>query len=290
MDIKALKERLASLNRGGNKGDDSIWKPKDEHDVRLIQYKHGADSFVPVYFHNEVGDVRQVVCPFKNFGKDCVICEFATKIGAWKDESGKDKPEMERKADFEIFKKIQAKARIYVPMVERGQESKGTKFWGLTENQASQILEICTEGDRLAAVGLQPDDTVNALNVCFAENAFDLHVSFKKPNEKGNKKTFTVIEIKGKLAPTTLAKDPAIVKDLLQNQKLVGEMFPELPSAEVERIFKRYVNGNAAPAKPEGGTEKYEKAAAKPSNTKENAKLSGARSLDDAFKDMTDEA
>jgi len=290
MDIKALKERLASLNRGGSKGDASLWKPKDEHDVRLVQYKHAADPFVPVYFHNDVGDVRQVVCPEKNFGKDCVICEFAKKIGAWKNENGQDKPEAERKADFEIFKKIQAKARIYVPMIERGQEKEGTKFWGLTENQASQILEICTEGDRLVAVGLAPDDTASALNVCFAENAFDLHVSFKKPAEKGNKKLFTVIEIKGKLAPSPLSKDPAVVKELTQNMKTVGEMFPELPSAEVEKIFKRYIGGGAKPAEATGGTEKYEKNDAKPANTKENAKLSGTRSLDDAFKDMNEEA
>lgn len=289
MDINSLKERLASLNRGGNKSDAAIWKPKDEHDVRLVKYKHSDDPLVAVYFHNEIGDTRTVVCPLKNFGKDCVICEFAAKLGAWKDENGVDKPETTRKSDFEIFKKIQAKARIYVPMIERGKEGEGLKFWGMTENQMKQILDLCTEGDRLTAIGLKPDDTANALDVVFGEKAFDLHVSFKKPNEKGNKAGFTQVEIKGKLAPSPLAKDPAAAKELRENQRKVSELFPELPSSEVERIFKRFIGSNAAPATTTGGKE-YTKPPAAAPNSKENAKLAGTRSLDDAFKEMTDEA
>ena len=74
--------------------------------------------------------------------------------------------------------------------------------------------------------------------------------------------------------------------------KKITDVFPELSSAEVDKIFKKFIGSSSAEATTEGGTEKYAgakveetKAPAK-SNTKEDAKVSGTRSIDDAFGDM----
>jgi len=286
MDINALRDRLANMNRKTSKGNE-VWKPKDEHQVRLLQYPHADDPFLELSFHYEIGDVPPVLCP-KQFGKDCAICEFADALKAWKDPNGEDKPEKTRKQDFELFKKIQAKARVYVPMVERGKEEEGAKFWGMTPAQAQQALEVCLDGDRLEALGLDKDDAKNGLRVLFdVDKGYDLAVSFAKPGEKGNLKTFTQITVKGRIKGSPLAKDKATVKKILESVKKIGEVFPEVPSSEVEKIFRKFVGTGAAEAATEGGKEYTAPAAvAKPTNSKENAKVSGTRSIDDAFGDM----
>ena len=58
--IAELKARLASLNRKTSKNTD-IWKPKDEHDVRILPIT--GDLFQERTFHFNVGDAREVLCP-----------------------------------------------------------------------------------------------------------------------------------------------------------------------------------------------------------------------------------
>lgn len=295
MDINALRERLKQLNSKTSKTDD-IWKPKDEHQVRLVPNPHSDDPFQELHFHYEIGDNLAVLCPKLNFGEECAICDFAETLKAWKGPDGADKPENERKADFEIFKKIQAKARVFVPMIERGRDGKPdsdtAKWWGMTTAQVQQALEVCTDGDRLEELGLGKDDP-QALRVIFdTKKGYDLQVSFAKPGEKGNTKQFTQITIKGKIKASPLAKSEDDAKKIVSSVKKLTEVYQKVSSADVDKMLKKWVGQGAAEAKPEGGNEKYkkeEKEPAKPSNTKENSKLSGTRTIDEAFGDMLKE-
>ncbi len=296
-DFNALRERLAGLNRKSSKGE-GTWKPKDVHNVRLVTYPYADDSFLELSFHYDIGDAPPVLCPAQ-FGKECPICVFAEKLKQWKDPSGNDKPELERKQDWEIFKKIQAKARVYVPMVERGKESEGVKFWGMTTAQAQQALDVCTDADRLAELGLDKSDAKNMLRVLFDEQkGYDLEVTFAKPGEKGNTKTFTQITLKGRIKSSPLASTPAEIKKIKDSIKKIKDVFPELSVEEVSRTFAKFVGGGSKEAPTEGGTEKYgagkeqSKPAApaaeapKPTNSGESAKLTGTKSIDEAFGDL----
>lgn len=295
MDFNALREKLNSLNRKTSKGED-LWKPKDEHQVRLVPNPHSDDPFQELHFHYEIGDTLAVLCPKLNFGDECAICDFAEKLKAWKGPDGNDKPKEERVADFEIFKKIQAKARIYVPMIERANakanlpaDSESARWWGMTTAQVNQALEVCTDGDRLEELGLQKDDK-ESLKILFdVKKGYDLTVTFAKPGEKGNTKTFTQITIKGRIKPSALAKDDAGSKAVVASVKKLTDVFPKVPSGEVKRILEKFLGSNAEPAKPEGGKEYAAKEPAKPANTKENAKAVGGRSIDEAFGDMVSE-
>lgn len=287
MNLNDLKERLASLNRRTQKAND-IWKPKDEHDIRLLRYPHSDDPLIPLHFHYEIGDTPSILCPKVNFGDDCVICDFCDALKSWKTPDGDDKPDSERKQDWELFKKIQPKARVFVPMVERGKESEGARWWGITPNQAEALLGECADGDRLEELGIDKDDTARALDILFGKKAYDLHVSFAKVGEKGNNKTYAQVTTKAKIKATPICKDAKAEADLIASIKKITEVYPKVTSKEVENIFKKFAGNSGAEAKPEGGTEygakKTETSA--PANTKENAKVSGTRSIDEAFGDM----
>lgn len=280
MDINALKERLANMNKKTSKATD-IWKPKDEHQVRLVANPHSADPFQELYFHNDVGDAFPFLCPKSNSGDDCAVCEVADQLRAWKDANGVDKPEAQRKQDFELFRKIQAKPRFYVPMVERGRESEGAKWLGMTNAQAQQVLDVCLDGDRLSEVGADKD---GALKVLFdPDKAYDLNVSFAKPGEKGNTKQFTVITIKGRIKPSPLSTDKEITKKILSDVKDIHEILGKTTSEDVLKIVQKAFGTSGEEPSVKGGLEYTPKP---PTNSKEDAKLSGTRSIDEAFPDM----
>lgn len=286
--LEEIRSRLQSMNRRTDKPKD-IFKPKDEHDVRLLPYPLNPDDpLVELTFHYEI-DGNSVLCPKANFGEDCAICDACDVLKAWKDEDGREKPEAKRKEDFEIFKKIQPKGRVFVPVVERGQEANGAKFWGLSPTQALQLLEICTDGDRLEACGLDRDEKKKGIQVLInPDKAFDLHVSFAKPGEKGNTKTFGVATISGKIAATPLVKEKKAREDLLKSVKNIKDVYVPVSSAEVEKIWSKFVGAGMPEAKAEGGKEYNAPKSEAKANTAEDAKKVGKRSVDEAFADMVD--
>lgn len=299
MDINALRDRLNALNKKTSRSDDT-WKPRDEHQVRLVPNPFDDDPFQELHFHNEIGDNPPILCPKMNYGEECDICDFADVLKAWKGPDGKDKAESARKADWEIFKKIQAKPRVFSLVVERANkekniaESEVAKWWSMTVGQVKQALEVCDDGDRLEELGIAKDDTASTLRVLLdPKKGYDLLVSFAKPNDKGNTTGFTQITIKGKIKSSPLAKDEAAAKKLTEGVKRLSEIYPKVTSAEVAKVFKKFMGAGGPSAKPEGGTEKYGKdeKPARPTNSKEDAKVSGTRSIDEAFGDMiADEA
>jgi hypothetical protein len=289
MNINELKSKLQNLNKKSNKGSNDVWKPKDEHVVRALKNPHG-DLMEEVAFHYNVGDAFQILCPKKNFGKDCAVCDFADSLRSWKDEKGRDKPERVRKEDFEIFKKIQANSKMFIPIVVRGEDGKTVvdeaKWWGLTANQAQQVLDVCTDTDRLEACGIDPTDAERATEVLTSpKKAFDLQVSYAKPGEKGNTKTFTNITVKAKFKTSPLTGDASKDEAIIVKIKKIAEVFPEVPSADVQKALEKFIGAGMKESKPEGGDEKYA------TKSKEDAKKPGAkgRTVDEAFDDLDEQ-
>lgn len=284
--IEELKAKLQGLNRGGGKGKD-IWKPTDKHDIRIVKYPHGPETLIELYFHYDVGDAP-ILCPKANNGDDCEVCDFADRLKAWKDPNGRDKPEADKKSDWEIFKKIQAKASVFIPVVERGKESAGAKFWRVSPPQATELLEEAMNKDRMEECGLAPDesDAGKIFDVlCSPSRAYDIEVELKKPGEKGNNRKFAITSAKAKIKPSPLSKNPEEVKNILASVKRITEVYPPVSSAEVAKIFAKWAGNSSPEAKPEGGTEKYA-----PKAGDEKARTTG-RSIDDAFADLSgDEA
>jgi len=289
--VSEIRARLATLNRKGSTKNPDVWKPTDEHDVRCLRNPHNSDPIEEVTFHFNVGDARELLCP-RQFGDVCVVCDFADQLKGFKDEKGKEKKKADKDADWEIFKKIQAQTKIYIPVIERIKDDKGNvtghsepAWWGLTGNQSQQALAVCAEGDRLRACGIDPDDDEKALDALFGtKKAFDLHVSSAKPENKdgkGNTKTFYQITIKPVYLPSPLTGNAAKDAELLKKIKPIREVFPKLPAAEIEAALKKFIGGGMKieenRGEPKKGEEKYAGA------SKEKAEAAGTRSVDDAF-------
>lgn len=280
MDLAAVKARLAQLNNKNSKKS-STWKPKDEHDVRLLPQKSNADPFVERLFHYDIGNNPPIICP-RNFGDDCPICEAADKLRAWKDENGNDKPENVRKSEFEMSKKLSAKPRYFVAMVERGKEADGPMYWSITPKVYESLLKICANEDWNA----DREDAGGVLILTSPVAGHDIHVSFQKPNNqdgKGNKTTMFLTEVTERKKPSKLLASAPDVKKLLDAVRPLDELFPPVTTKEVARMFNEFINSmKTEPADGEKGNNDVEYNA--PSNNAE--KLTGTKNIDDALDDL----
>ena len=88
IDVKKMREKqnnLKNKNGGGNK---NFWKVPDGESVIRVLPSPDGDPFKEFHFHYKVGKEAGFLCPKKNFGEDCKVCDFVQKL--WKgDEADK---------------------------------------------------------------------------------------------------------------------------------------------------------------------------------------------------------
>ena len=120
MDINALKKRLGQLQITNNRTS-NLWKPSPgTTQVRIVPYKHNKDNpFIELFFHYDLG--RKSYLSPMSFGRPDPIEEFSQKLKS----SG-------NKEDYRLARKIESKMRTFAPVVIRGEENQGVKFWGLS--------------------------------------------------------------------------------------------------------------------------------------------------------------
>lgn len=285
MNLAEIRKRIEDLNNRTKKAG-KFWRPKDEHDVRLLPQKGSEDPFIERTFHGNIGTQWPVLCP-KNFGEECSVCELAEKLRSWKDEEGNDKPDAIRKKDWELFKKIQAKPKFFVALVERGKEAYGPAYWQFTEYVYKQILSICGDEEN----NENRDDEGGAMVLVSPTNAYDLHVSLQKAGQKGNATKFDNTEVKEKKKTSKLLADKAEAKKLLESVPSLDDVLPPVSAKEVHKTLMSFINGGAgADASADAGKEDVEysgaseeKVAVKSNNAE---KLKGKKSIDEAFDDL----
>jgi hypothetical protein len=275
--IEQIKAKMAALRQRTSKKPKDLWRPTDNHTVRCLPYPHGDEPIQELGFHYNIGN-RSVLCPQFNFGKDCVICDFAAELRQWKHNDGTDKTEPEREADWEVFKKVQCKERWYVPMFERGKEEGGAKFWSVGLTLFEKMQGFCMDEKWNDAIQGEGHDVLYS-----PECAFDLTVDYKKPkneDKKGNKLNYGVTDVDmASLKPSKLHEDQEVVANLLKSVKPIFEVYPEVEPEEVEKIFNTFTSSGAPEAKVENsGTEYKTNSAEKP--------IEGGRTIDDAFDEL----
>lgn len=278
--IEAIKARLAQLSNKTKKQND-LWKPTDEHDIRAVphSFSKNDDLFVELAFHYEIGNEKPILCPKVNFGDECEICDYCDALRAWKTPDGEEKSEGDRKTDWELFKKISAKSAWFFPVVERGHETEGAKWVRINQTNYNALLTICADEENNNSVLDGGGEA--GIGVLFDQKCgYDLHVSYKKKGEKGNTKTFNIVDFKEKKKTSPLHKDKDVVKKVLESVKPIHDVYPKVASEEVSKVFRKFVGNGGAEAKPEGGVEH------RPTNSGEKAKTEGGRTIDDAFEEM----
>jgi hypothetical protein len=92
LDLAKMKAKLQELEGGAkSKKDNVFWKPTEgDQDIRIVPTSDG-DPFKVFHFHYNLGEAARggVLCPKRQFGEHCPICEFASSL--WQEESSESK-------------------------------------------------------------------------------------------------------------------------------------------------------------------------------------------------------
>jgi hypothetical protein len=226
MDLNAVKKRLAQLE-SSNTRTTNLWKPSPgKTQVRIVPYKLNKDiPFIELFFHYDLGG-RTYLSPV-SFGRPDPIEEFADKLK----QSG-------NREDWRLGKKLESKLRTFAPVVVRGEENEGSKFWGFGKTVYQELLSIIADPD----YGDISDPV----------NGRDIVVEFKTAEEIGASFPKTSIRVKPNQTPIT--EDGVLLRSIIDDQKDIREIYQEYSYDELTEALQDWLS----PSEDEEGTDKSE--------------------------------
>ena len=213
MDLDAIKSRLNQLQ---NTQTNAFWKPQPgKSQVRIVPYKHDKNNpFSELFFHYSLVPNKTVLSPL-SYGRPDPVQQFADKL---KSTGNKD--------EWIQGKRIEPKMRTFVPVVVRGEESEGVKFWGFGKTVYQELLGIIADPD----YGDISDATTGR----------DIVVERQTPAEAGNQYGKTTIRVKPNV--TALSDDSNLLQRLLDEQPDIKELYQEPTFDELKSHLSNFLN------------------------------------------------
>ena len=214
MDINAIKKRLSQLQTS-NTRTSNLWKPQPgKTQIRIVPNTTNKDMpFIELFFHYELGD-RSYLSPI-SFGRPDPIEEFANKL-----KTGGNRE------DYQLGRKIEAKLRAFAPVVVRGAENEGVKFWGFGKTVYQELLSVIADPD----YGDISDPV----------SGRDVVVEFKTAEETGRSFPSTGVRVKPNQTP--LAESKEQLDRVLKTQKDIREIYQELSYDELTEVLNKWLN------------------------------------------------
>lgn len=215
LDINKIKSRLNSLNNTNQKSN-LLWKPTPgKQEVRIVPYKFCTENpFSELKFHYNLNG-KTYLSP-DSFGRPDPIVEFAARLK----KSGD-------KEEWKLARKLEPKMRTFAPVLVRGAEHEGVKYWGFGKQVYQELLSIMSDPDYGDITDLA--------------NGRDIVVEFKTAEETGKQFPETTIRVKPNMKP---AVDPNN-RDLLEkiaNQTKLLDLFPELSYDELKSVMDAWLH------------------------------------------------
>lgn len=217
LDLSAIRGRLNKLQNTGN-SKSNLWKPSPgKHQVRIVPYLFNKENpFIELYFHYNINN-KTYLSP-SSFGRPDPIVEFADKLKRMGD-----------KEDWKAAKKMEPKLRTFVPVLVRGEEGEGVKFWGFGKTVYQEILGYIADPD----YGDITEPTTGR----------DITIEYTSAEDAGTSYPVTTIRVKPSVSPIT--NDDAQVKQLLEGQTNITDIYSELSYDELKSVLEGWLNPSA---------------------------------------------
>ena len=215
MDINAIKSKLTQL-QSTTSTKDNFWKPEPgQQVVRIVPYKHNKDNpFMELYFHYNLGGNKTYLSP-ATFGRPDPVEEFSNKL---KSTGNKD--------EWVQGKRLEPKMRTFVPVVVRGRENEGVKFWGFGKTVYQELLGVIADPDY--------GDITDAMN------GRDIGIERQTPAEAGNQYGKTTVRVKPN--QSKLVEDSEALENLLNNQSDITELYTEPSYDDLKEALSNFLN------------------------------------------------
>jgi len=138
-EIRKRMDRLQNKSNGKSTSDykSNFWKPPsgEKSVIRIVPYKHNKEvPFTELYFYFGIDKPRMM--SLSNFDESDPILEFASQLRKSNDAD-----------NMALAKKLYPKMRIFAPVVVRGEEDKGVRFWEFGKMVYQELLGVMMDED-----------------------------------------------------------------------------------------------------------------------------------------------
>jgi hypothetical protein len=213
IDLNAVKAKLNKLQTTTTR-QNNLWKPEPgKQQIRIVPYQHDrANPFQELYFHYDLGK-KNFLSPI-TYGNSDPVVEFAEKL---KTSGNSD--------EWKLGKKLEPKMRCYVPIIVRGKESEGVKFWGFGKTVYTELLGFIADPDY--------GDITDPMG------GRDVVVEFTPADGPGSYPK-TAIRVKPNTTPLT--EDKNIAERIAQQQPDLKVIFKEPSYDELKESLEAWLN------------------------------------------------
>lgn len=222
LDLNKMKQKLQISENGGRPKEESIfWRPQEgDQDIRVLPTEDG-DPFKVFHFHYNLGEASRggVLCPKRQFGENCPICDFASKL--WQEGTEESK---------KMAKSLFVRQRFFSPVVVRGGDALQVKLWGYSKTIYETLLGLV----------LNPDYG----DITDVDTGVDLTLGYTLPKTKG---AFPQTSLVPKRNSSPLSKDKKIVKEVLDSIPDIESQFQRKSASDVQAILESFLNPTTGP-------------------------------------------
>ena len=257
IDLDKMRQKHAALTKSGDGQGDIFWKPEDGSQVIRLVCPVDGDPFREFYFHYGLGaEGKTSVLSPRTFGDTDPISEFGTKL--WKNGTDEDK---------QAAKRFWPKMRIFAPVVVRGEEDKGVRWWGFSKTTYENLLNVV----------LDPEYG----DITDAASGTDIRIDYGKKSGQ----SFPTTDVLPMRKTSPLASTDEETEKLLSSVPDTSTAFERVSFEECERILQETLGGESTQStetaryQRTGGTETT-------TSTKAESSLEGVSDIESAFDDL----
>ena len=133
------------------------------------------------------------------------------------------------KEDWKAAKAMEPKLRTFVPVIVRGEEGEGVRFWGFGKTVYQEILGYIADPD----YGDITDPTTGR----------DLTVEYISAEDAGTSYPTTTLRVKPNQTP--LSEDTTRATSFLDDQTAITDLYQELSYDELKGVLEGWLNPSA---------------------------------------------
>jgi hypothetical protein len=259
INLDRVKNKLSKINNV-SKRDKNLWKPDaGDQKIRVVPYKYDKEfPFVELQWYYDLPG-PSIISP-ASFGNEDPILDFAQELR----EAGGEE-------NYKLSKKLMPKTRTYAPVVVRGEENLGTRFYGFGVTIFRQLLKW-----------LEDDDFPNFIDPAEGN---DIKLTYIPRQQSDTNFPKTEIDLVYRSSP--VAEDKSTLNKIFNDQEKIENVFDDkiAEAEELEEKLKQF-------QKADFDLEKYQAQArgeSAPSTSNGSASSgNGSASNDDSQEDAPD--
>ena len=221
MDLSLLKQKLDGLQskptQNTQKTDYTkiFWRPTvGKQQIRIVpSVYNSANPFKELKFY--YGITNKVMISPLNFGEKDPIHLFAQKL---REEYNKE--------NYILAKKLDAKTRIFAPVIVRGEEDKGVRLWQFGKTVYEELLALAVDEE----IGDYTDIT----------GGRDLTVETVGPESTGT--PYNKSSVRVRLKTSALSEDSTTVETWLKEQPNPEELFKRYSFDEMKSALEKWLS------------------------------------------------